>query len=405
MTGRGGLRAAGRGALARVIAAGLVVVAALSGCTPPLVQRAEDDIVEAPSTARFYEQPRPLPSGGPGALIRSEHIVGSPLGSTAWRIMFHSTDLDGRAVVNTGLVVIPAAKPPAGGRTIVSWGHPTTGVAQKCAPSRAIDPFDLVEGLTDFLNRGYIVVYTDYTGMGTPGPDSYLIGGTAGRNVLDAARAARELLKHDASDRVVLWGHSQGGQAALFAAQLAASYAPELRVLATAVAAPATDLASLLRADIGDISGVSISSYAFEAYSTVYSSPLDSILTPAAVAALPAMNRLCLLSQNAALHAIAKPLIGRFLTADPETTQPWAGLLAANTPGAVPIASPLFVAQGEADELVRPASTDAFVEHVRSNGTAVTYDRIPGATHGTIALRALRSLFDWLSAEGVGATG
>ena len=117
------------------------------------------------------------------------------------------------------------------------------------------------------------------------------------------------------------------------------------------------------------------------------------------------MNRLCLLSQNAALHAIAKPLIGRFLTADPETTQPWAGLLAANTPGAVPIASPLFVAQGEADELVRPASTDAFVEHVRSNGTAVTYDRIPGATHGTIALRALRSLFDWLSAEGVGATG
>lgn len=381
----------------------LVVAAALTGCTPPLVQRAEDDIVEAPSTARFYVQPSPLPAGGPGALIRSEHIVGSPLGSSAWRIMFHTTDLNGRDVVNTGLVVIPAAKPPAGGRTIVSWGHPTTGVAQKCAPSRALDPFDLVEGLTDFLNRGYVVVYTDYTGMGTAGPDSYLIGETAGRNVLDAARAARQLLKDDASDRVVLWGHSQGGQAALFAAQLAPVYAPELRVLATAVAAPATDLASLLRADIGDISGVSISSYAFDAYSKVYGYPLQSILTPAAIGALPAMNELCLLSQNSALHAIAEPLIGKFLTADPETTEPWAGLLAANTPGAVRIASPLFVAQGEADKLVRPASTDAFVEQVRAGGTVVTYDRIPGATHGTVALRALRSLFDWLSAEGVSA--
>ena len=392
-----------RSSVARAIAVALVVAAALTGCTPPLVQRGEDDIVEAPSTARFYVQPSPLPAGGPGALIRSEHIVGSPLGSSAWRIMFHSTDLNGRDVVNTGLVVIPAAKPPAGGRTIVSWGHPTTGVAQKCAPSRALDPFDLVEGLTDFLNRGYVVVYTDYTGMGTAGPDSYLIGETAGRNVLDAARAARRLLKDDASDRVVLWGHSQGGQAALFAAQLAPVYAPELRVLATAVAAPATDLASLLRADIGDISGVSISSYAFDAYSKVYGYPLQSVLTPAAIGALPAMNELCLLSQNSALHAIAKPLIGKFLTADPETTEPWAGLLAANTPGAARIASPLFVAQGEADQLVRPASTDAFVEHVRAGGTVVTYDRIPGATHGTVALRALRSLFDWLSAEGVSA--
>jgi pimeloyl-ACP methyl ester carboxylesterase len=395
-----------RAVAAVLVAAVFVIVGAtLAGCTPPLVQRAEDDIVEAPSTARFYVQPDPLPSGGPGALIRSEHILGSPLGSSAWRIMFHSTDLNGRPVVNTGLVVVPVSPPPAGGRTIVSWGHPTTGVAQKCAPSRAIDPFDLVEGLTDFLNRGYIVVYTDYTGMGTPGPDSYLVGGTAGRNMLDAARAARQLLQKDAGDRVVLWGHSQGGQAALFAAQLAPAYAPELRVLATAVAAPATDLANLLRADIGDISGVSISSYAFDAYSQIYGYPLQSILTPAAIAALPAMNRLCLLSQNAALHAIAKPLIGGFLAADPATTQPWAGLLAANTPGGEPIASPLYVAQGEADELVRPASTDAFVARVRAAGTAVTYDRIPGATHGTVALRAQRSLFDWLHAEGVSATG
>ena len=72
--------------------------------------------------------------------------------------------------------------------------------------------------------------------MGTPGPNSYLVGETAGRNMLDAARAAHSLLKEAVSNRVVLWGHSQGGQGALFARQIARTYAPELDVRAVAVA-------------------------------------------------------------------------------------------------------------------------------------------------------------------------
>jgi len=119
---------------------------------------------------------------------------------------------------------------------------------------------------------------------------------------------------------------------------------------------------------------------------------------------LPAMNDLCLLSQNKELHTIAQPLVGRFLTADPETTEPWAGLLAQNTPGGTALAMPLFVAQGESDKLVRPSATDAFVATAKADGTTVTYDRIPGATHATVALRSLRSLFDWLHAVGVSGT-
>jgi acetyl esterase/lipase len=195
---------------------------------------------------------------------------------------------------------------------------------------------------------------------------------------------------------VLLWGHSQGGQAVLFAAQQAHDYAPELDVQAAAVAAPATDLARLLRADIGDSSGVSISAYAFAAYSEVYGHSLDTVLTPQAAAAVPSMTKLCLLTENAALHAIAKPLIGRFLASDPATTQPWAGLLAQNSPGGERLPMRVFVAQGLDDELVRPPSTDAFAAALQSTGTSVTYLRIPGATHGTVALKALPALFDWL---------
>lgn len=383
----------------------LVAAGLLTGCAPSQSVRVEEDLGARPYVGDFYRVPSPLPAGPPGSLIATEQAPGQPSGAAAWRILFRSTDLNGTPVVNSGLLVVPDRPAPPGGRTIVSWGHPTTGSAEQCAPSRFFDPYVWVEGLTDLLARGYAVVYTDYTGMGVPGPDSYLIGDTEGRNVLDAARAAREVLGAEASDRVVLWGHSQGGQAVLFAAQLAATYAPDLDVRAAAVAAPATDLASLMRADIGDVSGVSIASYAFTAFAEVYDQPLQSILTQAAVDALPAMAKLCLLTQNSALHDIAKPLIGRFLAADPETTQPWAGLLAANTPGASRIAVPLFVAQGLADKLVRPAATDSFVGHEKTNGTAVTYDRIPGATHASVANTALPRVLEWLAANGGGAAG
>ena len=101
------------------------------------------------------------------------------------------------------------------------------------------------------------------------------------------------------------------------------------------------------------------------------------------------MNDFCLLTQNSALHKVAQPLVGRFVTGDPGTTQPWAGLLAANTPGATALPIPALVAQGLSDQLVRPSATAAFVAQQKRLGAEVTYDEVPGATHGTIAGKAL----------------
>lgn len=89
-------------------------------------------------------------------------------------------------------------------------------------------------------------------------------------------------------------GHSQGGQAALFAGQQARGHAPELRVRAVAVAAPAADLGRLLTDDIGDDPGVTISAYAFATYQTAYAAgypglSLESILTPQGAALTPRM--------------------------------------------------------------------------------------------------------------------
>lgn len=373
----------------------LLCLTSLGACTQ--VERVSEDLGARAYTGRFYDDLPSTPQK-PGTLVRSETAVGAPHGSTAWRILFWSTDLRGAAVLNSGMLVVPSGPAPAGGRTIVSWGHPTTGSAEKCAPSRSVDPYVWMEGLPELLDQGYAVVSTDYTGMGVPGPDSYLIGETEGRNLLDAVRAAHSLPGADLGAKVLLWGHSQGGQAALFAAQVWKSYAPELEVRAVAVAAPATDLAPLMRADIGDISGVSIAAYAFAAYSAVYGVPVDTILTPVAARALPAINGFCLITQNDALHAVARPLVGKFLAADPANTQPWEGLLAANTPGNVRLPIPMLVAQGLADQLVRPDLTQDFVDRERALGNAITYDTVPGATHGSIVGKALPRVLAFFAA-------
>ncbi|GGF35319.1 alpha/beta fold hydrolase [Subtercola lobariae] len=402
----------------RVVAIVVVtaVVCLITGSYSAIERQAVEGGIDNATEAAFYVLPNPIVAGAPGQLVRSERVLGAPNGAEAWRVLYHSTDVLGHDILVSGVVLAPTGPAPANGRTIVSWGHPTTGAAQQCAPSLNVEPPSLsglidpfgVEGLGQLLAAGYVVAATDYPGMGAAGPDSYLIGTTEGNSVLDAARAARQIPQTAANDKLLLWGHSQGGHAALFAAQDARSYAPELNLLGVAVAAPATQLGSLLKADIGDVSGVSIGSYAFTAYANVYgpSTPgatLSSILTPAGVAATPSMYDLCLLSQNKQLHAIATPLIGNYLAADPTTTAPWASLLAANTPGETGLTVPLYVAQGDIDTLVRPQDTVEFAQHECTLGTQVTYVSVAKTGHGLVAFRALDTVLPWFAHLDTGA--
>ena len=135
-------------------------------------------------------------------------------------------------------------------------GHPTSGVVKKCPPSLMPDISGTIWRLPQMLAKGYIVVATDYPDLGTPGIHPFLIGESEeGRAVLDSMRATRALLRSGACNRFVVWGHSQGGQAALNTGELAQSYAPELKLLGVAAAAPATCLAELFDADKSTASG------------------------------------------------------------------------------------------------------------------------------------------------------
>ena len=175
-------------------------------------------------------------------LVSAVPIAGAPAGARAFRVSYHSSDGNGAPIDVTGVIIVPAGRAPAGGRDIVAWAHGTSGIADSCAPSTNDWLFGSIAGLNEMLGRGYIVAATDYQGLGGPGPHPYLVGPSAALSVLDAVRAARSLPRAGASNRFAVWGESQGGHAALWTGQLAPVYAPELRLVGVAAAAPPVDL-------------------------------------------------------------------------------------------------------------------------------------------------------------------
>ena len=394
----------------RVFLGVVIVIALLAGVLgADAIRRYIDGEGDLQANPAFYRLSAPVPTGDPGDIIKIEEIASAPLGSTAWRVIYHSRDLQGDDVPVSGVVIVPELPAPAEGRTVVAWGHPTTGAATKCAPSLGLDPFQYIEGLHELLAEGYAIVATDYPGLGVEAPSSYLLGVPESNSVLDAVRAAQHIDGADAGDRVVLWGHSQGGQAVLFAAERAADYAPELDVLGVAVAAPAADLGELMSDDIVNVSGVTIASYAIPAYEAAYQERFPdgrvaAILTPAGTTATPQMAAMCLLSQNTEIHAIADPLIGGYVTSDPSTTEPWKTMLAENSAGSQPITVPVFVGQGLADELVRPKATEDYVTLLCSQQTDVSFHRYQGVDHGFAAYAALPDMLGWLTAVTSGRT-
>jgi hypothetical protein len=141
----------------------------------------------------FYRPSEQELVGAPGSVIRQEPMFFAPVGATAYRVLYRSTGLRGEPIAVSGMVIIPPGPFPEGGRPIVAWAHPTTGIVPRCAPSLAVLHFQQIQGLRRMLERGYIITATDYPGLGTVGPHPYLVGISEGRAVLDSIRAAREV--------------------------------------------------------------------------------------------------------------------------------------------------------------------------------------------------------------------
>lgn len=274
-----------RGPSARAIASLLTLLTAML-VVGTLGTSTASAVVPEPPRPAFYETPATLPSAN-GAVIRSEHMsfLLDPLDATslvrnATRILYRSTNRRGRAIAVSGTVLVPNAPwIGLGSRPVIGYAPGTQGMADRCAPSRLFSEGIEYEGvgIEGLLLRGYAVAMPDYEGLGTVGVHTYMDRVSQGRATLDVVRAAQRLSGTGLTPTspVGIMGYSQGGGAAASAAELAATYAPDLKVKGAVVGAVPADLAKVATS----LDGGLYSAFAFFALRGL-SASYDVDLTP-----------------------------------------------------------------------------------------------------------------------------
>jgi pimeloyl-ACP methyl ester carboxylesterase len=318
----------------------------------------------------------------PGRLISSENFNAPwmPRSASAWRIIYTTTlDTHGPTIASA-LVIVPTAS--TGPVDAIAWAHGSTGISEDSAPS--LSKKGLESGalfvIDSIIEAGWAFIATDYPGLGSQGPHPWLIGESAGRAVLDSIRAAQQLPALTLR-KTVVWGHSQGGHAALWAGGLHDDYAPDAPLCGVAALAPTADVPGVVANFRSAFGGHIFVAYAIQAYSTHYPDvSYKEYVRPYA------RRLLRQLAKRPLHHPITLAIgIGMSLLRSKVWSQhPDSGALGRRLAENVPrhtINVPLLLTQGVLDEIVPVAGQDEYVAEQRGNGQHLDYRRYAGVKH------------------------
>jgi pimeloyl-ACP methyl ester carboxylesterase len=388
-----------------VVTLGALGMAPAAGAAP---QSPEDSFYAVPDTGGL---------GTHGTVTRARELPSSSLITTVARgvqIMYssHGADqdldptVDGAPTAVTGTILIPrGAWTGSGPRPVVGLAIGTHGQGQNCAASKQIANNTEIQ-LADaapLLARGYVVAVSDYEGYTNGGTHPYAVGQVLGRNVLDAVRAAREVPGSgvEVDSPVALWGFSEGGSGASWAAQLASTYAPELRIEAVAAGGTPTYLADNARFLDGSLYfdfGLNAATGLDAAYPEL--ALRERYLNDAGREALRvnARHDQCL-TQTVAGHAFAKSATftrgGQNLSellAEPAIAE----IVDAQTLGRTGFSAPTLLYWGEKDDIV-PASTQRKQFDMYCGlGMQVQREVSPDLNHVQTQFSMIPKVTDWL---------
>ena len=351
-----------------------------------------------------YVVPDDLSDARPGDVLAAQELPPTDQlsGAIRHRVLYVSENRDGRKVAVSGMVLVPEGTPPEGGWPVISWGHGTTGVADVCAPSLTDNLFynEYAQEAATMLDAGYAVVASDYPGLGTPGMHSYLVGEDEGNAMVDMVSAARHL-DPNLSTTWFASGHSQGGQAALFATQLA-ERAPDLDLAGAVSMAPASGLELALPAiTAGSVpADLAYGVYMLAGLSTVDDTfHVEDVLGPAGQE-----HHALLLEDGCLLDTYTKLDVGevdRIFSMTPEQAQELSARISeyANAENE-PVVGPVLVVQGEDDHDVPVQLTDLMVQNLEGKGSPVDYRTYPGLGHDQVIGPSVCDRLAWMAEHG-----
>jgi predicted esterase len=371
--------------------------------TALLAVPAAADARHVPSSLHFYKPSRHI--HGPHGRVywwRPQRNSDALAGAKRNLLMLYRSS-GGSGPLVSGSVAIPKGKTPKGGWPVIAYAHGTTGIADKCAPTRGYDANHLTSYAFPLLDRwlkaGFAVVRTDYNGLGTRGVHEYLYGKAEGRSVLDSVLAARHLLPGTLAKRYVIAGHSQGGHAALFAAAAAPHYAPGLNLRGTVAFAPASHLRTQFEAvrnisqPGGGLGG--IVALGLRSLDTAFPGlHVASLLTPRARALYPQTKFRCYdtLAQPDSFGGLP---LNEFLDKSKDLT-PLLNDLGKNDPEHLRPATPVRIEQGTADQTVFESFTKQLVDEYEAHYVNVVYKTYAGVTHGGIVNAGAADATSWI---------
>jgi pimeloyl-ACP methyl ester carboxylesterase len=315
--------------------------------------------------------------------------------ATGKRVQYLSTDTGGSIITATGLILTPKT-----GKTnrVVVWAHGTTGLADRCAPSTNQDVFwpEARVAVAALLGKGWTVAAPDYPGLGTDLPHPYLIGLSEARSIIDSAKAARNL-DSSLAPQYAIDGHSQGGQGALFASQIAPGYDGDLVLKGTAAIAPVSNvdaLAPLIPGTPGQgylVMGL----YGLSAVDPTFEP--NSVLAPTAKTKTSVLHTGCLNEILAAYQSLTATqlLVGGALS-DPLVAE----LAHYDNPAQTAPTAPVLVVQGTDDEAVPyDVTAGLLIPELQAYGQPVDFIPVDGATHDTAVIQTAGTVADWIAAR------
>ena len=363
-----------------------------------LSYRAHPSVTQDP----FYAVPPGTSDAAPGTLLKIERETDISRYTLApnlslSRFMYQSQTSNGKLVPVTAYVLWPyLARDFGDGLPVIAWAHGTSGTNVECAPSNIQNLWHHFQAPYQLALLGYVVVATDYAGLGVGTDESgrpiiheYLNGPAQANDVRHSVTAAQRAFP-EFSKRFVTVGSSQGGLAAWALAERLVSEPMEGH-LGTVALSPVTRFLDLSANE--SIIPVLLIMIAPSLIATYPGFSPEQIFTPEGQQSLE--TYIALKGCNTVLYSLPLSNILKEGWQDNiwvQTYQKTAEI------GGRPISGAMLVMTGAVDPSVFPQTvTDAVNRLVNANPSApIEYYQLPDVSHANAMFSGLQIYLAWI---------
>lgn len=361
---------------------------------------------KTPKQDKWYREPANLAKYRPGQIIRTRVVqtrfLGIPFPVHTKQLLYRSEDVHGRPIATATSVVVPGIPWVGSPRPVLSFQEAIDSTDSSCNPSHTLQLGTFKEAalVIYWLAQGFAINVPDFDGQ-----FNTFNTWDEGKMVLDSLRAVKNDrtlgMRHSG---FALYGYSGGGSGSIRAAGLRKTYAPDVRLLGTAIGGTPADLVAQAEYATTQQPGVTgISNFTmwlgFAALSREYPEAFDAkkLLTPAGQKIVADMQSRCI--YTSAVTGMWRPIDeyfkpGMSLKTSPEVMK----VLRDNSLDKHIPDSPLLWFHGIWDELIPPSVVIPTVRKYWKAGADLRFITSPLPEHVTNAVAGWYPAQVWISA-------